>query len=79
MHLTTSLQEWLRQISVPVYILVMLFAMASWIDVNGLWVELPLLVTELPEGWSLPSYLSIIIQVFIILSIFVLKFVISVT
>ncbi len=50
MHLTTSLQEWLRQISVPVYILVMLFAMASWINVNGLWVELPLLVTELPEG-----------------------------
>ena len=41
----------------------MLFALASWIDINGLWVELPLLVEQSPEGWSLPSYLTIIIQV----------------
>jgi len=29
----------------------------------GLWVELPLLVQKLPEGWNLPSYLSITGQI----------------
>ena len=59
----TQLQEWLSQIRLPVYILVIMFAWASWIDINGLWTELPLLVNELPEFWDLPSYLVIIIQV----------------
>ncbi|TRZ20828.1 hypothetical protein HGM15179_006306 [Zosterops borbonicus] len=36
--------------------------MGSWVAVNGLWVELPLLVTVLPEQWYLPSYITIIIQ-----------------
>ena len=30
---------------------------------NGLWAELPVFVTSLPEGWTLPSYLVLIIQV----------------
>lgn len=33
--------------------LVALFAMGSWISVNSLWVELPVVVNVLPEGqWS---------------------------
>ena len=59
----TELRQWLSQISLPVYILVILFATASWIDINGLWTELPLLVNELPEFWDLPSYLVLIIQI----------------
>ncbi|TPP64612.1 Riboflavin transporter 2 [Fasciola gigantica] len=42
---------------------VSLYGLGSWITVNGLWVELPVLVNFLPEGWNLPSYLSIIIQI----------------
>lgn len=42
---------------------VSLYGLGSWIVVNGLWVELPLLVNVLPEGWNLPAYLIIIIQV----------------
>lgn len=42
--------------------LAVLFGISSWISINGLWVELPLLVERLPEGWGLASYLSIIIQ-----------------
>ncbi|NWS48451.1 S52A3 protein, partial [Probosciger aterrimus] len=38
------------------------FGMGSWVAINGLWVELPLLVTVLPEQWHLPSYITIIIQ-----------------
>ncbi|ELU14779.1 hypothetical protein CAPTEDRAFT_210005 [Capitella teleta] len=41
----------------------MFFAISSWIDINGLWVEVPLMVNELPEAWDLPSYLVIIIQI----------------
>ncbi|XP_061679929.1 solute carrier family 52, riboflavin transporter, member 2 [Syngnathoides biaculeatus] len=41
--------------------LVALFAMGSWISVNSLWVELPVIVGKLPEGWNLPAYLSVLI------------------
>ncbi|KAL5961748.1 Solute carrier family 52 riboflavin transporter member 3-A, partial [Taenia solium] len=43
-------------------ILLILFGTSSWVAINGLWMELPLLVYVLPEGWNLPAYLSIIIQ-----------------
>jgi len=44
-------------------LLAILFGISSWISINGLWVELPMLVNKLPEYWSLPSYLSIIVQI----------------
>ncbi|NXE58050.1 S52A1 protein, partial [Casuarius casuarius] len=43
------------------HVLVALFAMGSWLSVNSLWVELPVVVKFLPEGWSLPAYLSLLI------------------
>ncbi|KAK1785485.1 hypothetical protein P4O66_018853 [Electrophorus voltai] len=43
------------------HILVALFGMGSWISVNSLWVELPVVVNTLPEGWNLPAYLSVLI------------------
>lgn len=44
-------------------LLAMMFGVGAWVAINGMWVELPLLVLHLPEGWNLPSYLSVIIQV----------------
>lgn len=44
------------------HLLACLFGMGSWISINGLWVELPLIVPQIPEGWYLPSYLSVLIQ-----------------
>ncbi|NXS63719.1 S52A3 protein, partial [Brachypteracias leptosomus] len=44
------------------HLLACAFGTGSWVAVNGLWVELPLLVTVLPEQWDLPSYITIIIQ-----------------
>ncbi|XP_063041995.1 solute carrier family 52, riboflavin transporter, member 2 isoform X2 [Engraulis encrasicolus] len=41
--------------------LVALFGMGSWVSVNSLWVELPVIVNKLPEGWNLPAYLSVLI------------------
>ncbi|KAJ8273008.1 hypothetical protein GJAV_G00096290 [Gymnothorax javanicus] len=43
------------------HILVALFGMGSWIPVNSLWVEVPVVVNILPEGWNLPAYLSVLI------------------
>ncbi|XP_023266266.1 riboflavin transporter 2-like isoform X1 [Seriola lalandi dorsalis] len=39
-----------------------LFGMGSWVAINGMWVELPLIVNHIPERWYLPSYLTILIQ-----------------
>ncbi|NXD86459.1 S52A3 protein, partial [Halcyon senegalensis] len=44
------------------HLLACAFGMGSWVAINGLWVELPLLVAVLPEQWDLPSYITIIIQ-----------------
>lgn len=44
-------------------IFLIVFGVSSWLAINGLWMELPSLVNVLPEGWNLPAYLSIIIQV----------------
>lgn len=49
-------------ISVITYVLVVIFGTGSWIAVNGLWVELPIIVQKIPEKWALPSYLTVIIQ-----------------
>ncbi|TRY53792.1 hypothetical protein DNTS_002702, partial [Danionella cerebrum] len=44
------------------HVLACFFGIGSWVAINGMWVELPLIVPAIPEGWFLPSYLTIIIQ-----------------
>uniref|UniRef100_A0A915L750 Riboflavin transporter n=1 Tax=Romanomermis culicivorax TaxID=13658 RepID=A0A915L750_ROMCU len=48
-----------------VYSLVILFGSSTWLVVTAVWVQLQLMVSiyPLPEGWSLPSYLTVIVQV----------------
>lgn len=48
--------------SLLTHLLACLLGMGSWVSINGLWVELPLIVPQIPEAWYLPSYLSVIIQ-----------------
>ncbi|XP_010899089.1 riboflavin transporter 2 [Esox lucius] len=48
--------------SLLTHVLACLFGMGSWVAINGMWVELPLIVPELPEEWYLPSYLTVLIQ-----------------
>ncbi|XP_074841659.1 riboflavin transporter 2-like [Carettochelys insculpta] len=45
-----------------VHVLACLLGTGSWVAINGLWVELPLIVPRVPEGWYLPSYLTVLIQ-----------------
>ncbi|XP_030250799.1 solute carrier family 52, riboflavin transporter, member 3-B [Sparus aurata] len=48
--------------SLLTHVLACLFGMGSWVAINGMWVELPLVVPAIPEGWYLPSYLTVLIQ-----------------
>ncbi|XP_070378629.1 solute carrier family 52, riboflavin transporter, member 3-A-like isoform X3 [Dermacentor albipictus] len=43
-------------------LLCMLYGLSSWLAITGLWMELPLLVHALPEGWALSASLSLAIQ-----------------
>ena len=45
-----------------VVLLAISFGIGAWVSINGLWTELPLLI-DLPEGWTISSYLVVIIQV----------------
>ncbi|KAH8409704.1 hypothetical protein KR222_002432, partial [Zaprionus bogoriensis] len=51
-----------RNRSLIVDLLAMCFGIGTWLGVNGTFIQLPLLVNEAPEGWSLPSYLSVMVQ-----------------
>eukprot|EP01048_Picozoa_sp_COSAG05_P021408 COSAG05_NODE_3930_length_1769_cov_1.417964_1_plen_423_part_00 len=44
------------------YVLFVVFGISSWITINGIFAQLPLLVTTLPEGWALGSYLGLAVQ-----------------
>ncbi|XP_030076528.1 riboflavin transporter 2 [Microcaecilia unicolor] len=48
--------------ALEVHLLACLLGMGSWVAINGMWVELPLIVPDVPEGWHLPSYLTLLIQ-----------------
>nr|XP_046256397.1 solute carrier family 52, riboflavin transporter, member 3-B isoform X2 [Scatophagus argus]XP_046256398.1 solute carrier family 52, riboflavin transporter, member 3-B isoform X2 [Scatophagus argus] len=48
--------------SLLTHVLACLFGMGSWVAINGMWVELPLIVPHIPEEWYLPSYLTVLIQ-----------------
>ena len=61
MNLIEKLRE--KSSHIQLIFLICLFGTGSWVELNGIWVELPLLVNQSPQGWSLPSYLSIVIQI----------------
>uniref|UniRef100_A0A0N4Z3J7 Riboflavin transporter n=1 Tax=Parastrongyloides trichosuri TaxID=131310 RepID=A0A0N4Z3J7_PARTI len=44
------------------FIASVIFGSSTWFSTNAVWLQLPLLTQRLPEGWSLPSYLSAVIQ-----------------
>ena len=44
------------------YGLIIVLNLCTWIDLNSVWIELPLIVNSAPEGWTLPSTLSLIIS-----------------
>ncbi|XP_050561905.1 solute carrier family 52, riboflavin transporter, member 3-B isoform X2 [Spodoptera frugiperda] len=43
-------------------VLMACWGLGTWLGVNGLYVQLPLLVDRLPEGWALPSSMVMAVQ-----------------
>ncbi|CAK1601442.1 unnamed protein product [Parnassius mnemosyne] len=43
-------------------VLLACWGLGTWLGVNGLYVQLPLLVERLPEGWTLPSSMALAVQ-----------------
>lgn len=39
------------------------FGMATWLPVNAIYTQMPLFTQFAPEGWSLPSYFSVLVQI----------------
>lgn len=60
--MSTMLSHKLSNRKVLVDILALLFGLGTWVGVNGIYVQLPLLVNVAPEGWSLPSHMVLIVQ-----------------
>ncbi|CAF1384336.1 unnamed protein product [Adineta ricciae] len=48
-----------RWAQVTCFILIVIMNLSSWIDIQGIMVELPLIIPLLPEGWALPSSMTI--------------------
>lgn len=44
-------------------LLALMFGLGSWIGVNGVYVQLPLIVNTAPEGWSLPAHMVMLVQI----------------
>lgn len=43
-------------------LLALMFGLGAWVGVNGIYVQLPLLVNSSPEGWSLPAHIVMLVQ-----------------
>ncbi|WKY12081.1 hypothetical protein Q1695_003559 [Nippostrongylus brasiliensis] len=50
-------------ISKLIYLLVVAFGSSTWIGTNSVWMQLSIFTSELPEGWNLPSYLTVVVQI----------------
>lgn len=53
---------WGTQRLVALDVLMVFWGIGTWLGVNGLYVQLPLLVDRLPEGWALPSSMVMAVQ-----------------
>lgn len=53
----------LNAISIVTYALFCFFGLGSWVAINGVWAQLPVLTVSLPECYKLASILTVIIQV----------------
>lgn len=55
-------ESWLAKRNIFVDVLIILFGIGSWIGVSSTYLQLPIIVRTAPEGWSLASYIAVIVQ-----------------
>ncbi|XP_043254941.1 solute carrier family 52, riboflavin transporter, member 3-A [Colletes gigas] len=59
---TKMLSQRLSNRRLIVDLLALMFGLGAWVGVNGIYVQLPLLVNVSPEGWSLPAHMVMLVQ-----------------
>lgn len=52
--------NWPQISTLLVSTLVVFFVVGSWLNLSGVWIEFPLIVDELPEGWRLPAVMGLV-------------------
>ena len=52
--------NWPQISTLLVSTLVAFFVVGSWLNLSGVWIEFPLIVDELPEGWRLPAVMGLV-------------------
>ncbi|CAF1117430.1 unnamed protein product, partial [Didymodactylos carnosus] len=58
-NVTKSTKDYTVHKSVFIYICVICFGIGTWLDLNGVWMEIPLIVNKVPEGWKLSANLGL--------------------
>uniref|UniRef100_A0A1I7ZP95 Riboflavin transporter n=1 Tax=Steinernema glaseri TaxID=37863 RepID=A0A1I7ZP95_9BILA len=51
------------------HLFVAVYGMGSWLSINAMYVELPLLVNKIPEGWNFASYMVVVLQIMCFLAL----------
>ena len=61
--MSNTLSQRLSNRRLTVDLLALMFGIGAWIGINGIYVQLPLLVNTAPEGWSLPAHMVMLVQI----------------
>lgn len=61
-HITQDKKICNEKTYIVVHFLIILFGISSWIGINGIFIQIPILINTSPEGWSLSIYLVSITQ-----------------
>lgn len=62
MDTINTIRQTLTSRNIFVDFLAVLFGICSWVGVTSVYLQLPIIVSTAPEGWSLPSYLVLTVQ-----------------
>lgn len=62
MDVINTIRQTLSRRNIFVDTLAVLFGICSWIGVTSVYLQLPIIVSTAPEGWNLPSYLVLVVQ-----------------
>ncbi|XP_053985575.1 solute carrier family 52, riboflavin transporter, member 3-A-like [Hylaeus volcanicus] len=47
---------------IALHLLIIIFGISTWTGINGIYVQVPVLINTSPESWTLPVYLVLVIQ-----------------
>lgn len=62
MDIINAIRQTLKRRNIFVDALAILFGMCSWIGVTSVYLQLPIIISTAPEGWTLASYLVLTVQ-----------------